>query len=235
MKKVYPDRIVNIPGTDLFDNIFSIDILDWGGKEKQYSDVEVVFISDLLEKRKNIEILKMTDQKPAMYSNVYSPEDELEIFKGLFENAIKNKKRIHIVGVTLKEEVEILEEYYEELRFLREDINCFAPDFSVPLVTVSVKIENLMWKGSDYKAMRSKIFFQPPIRESGQVKAMFKGINRGVTAGIYIEKHSSEIEEFLSDCVKNEKILPITLAKTLKYNLEQAGFNGEDRELTINY
>jgi len=49
---------------------------------------------------------------------------------------------------------------------MREDINCFAPDFSIPLVTVSVKIENIIWKGSDYKAQRSNIFFNPPIRES---------------------------------------------------------------------
>jgi hypothetical protein len=32
-----------------------------------------------------------------MYSNVYSPENELEIFKELFENAIKNNKKIHII------------------------------------------------------------------------------------------------------------------------------------------
>ena len=57
---------------------------------------------------------------------------------------------------------------------MREDINCFDPDFSIPYVTVSVKIENLMWKGSDYKRMRSAIFFNPPVRESGQTKAMFK-------------------------------------------------------------
>jgi hypothetical protein len=36
---------------------------------------------------------------------------------------------------------------------MREDINCFDPDFSVPMVTVSVKIENIIWKGSDYKRM----------------------------------------------------------------------------------
>jgi hypothetical protein len=29
---------------------------------------------------------------------------------------------------------------------MREDINCFDPDFSMPLVTVSVKIENIIWK-----------------------------------------------------------------------------------------
>lgn len=72
----------------------------------------------------------------------------------------------------------MLEEYYLTLGFLREDINAFDVDFSVPLVTVSCHIENLMWKGSDYKAMREKIFFCPPIRESGQNKALFKGITR---------------------------------------------------------
>jgi len=54
-------------------------------------------MSDLLEKRKNEEVLKDVKKKPAMYSNVYSPTDELEIFEDLFQNAIKNKKRIHII------------------------------------------------------------------------------------------------------------------------------------------
>jgi hypothetical protein len=31
-----------------------------------------------------------------------------------------------------------------------------------------------MWRGSDYKAQREKIFFCPPVRESGQNKALFK-------------------------------------------------------------
>jgi len=149
--------------------------------------------------------------------------------------AIQNKKRIHIVWITLKEEIEILEKYYEELGFLREDINCFSPDFSIPFVTVSVKIENIMWKGSDYKRMWEKIFFNPPIRESWQVKAMFKWINRGVIGGIYIESLSIEKKEFLSQCVREEKILPITLAKCLKYNLEEIGFEWKREEFIIWY
>jgi hypothetical protein len=32
-----------------------------------------------------------------MFSNVYSEKDELEIFNDLFEYAIKNNKKIHIV------------------------------------------------------------------------------------------------------------------------------------------
>jgi hypothetical protein len=32
-----------------------------------------------------------------MYSEVYSPKDELEIFTELFETALKDNKKIHIV------------------------------------------------------------------------------------------------------------------------------------------
>ena len=232
MKKVYKNQIFNIENTDLFDNRFLFDKLAW---EEVNQEVEIVYLSELLEKRKNTEILEKVKLKPAMYSSVYSPEDEIEIFIELFDDAIKNKKHIHIVWITLDEEIKMLEEYYEKLWFLRSDINCFAPDFSVPLVTVSVKIENLMYRGSDYKRMREKIFFNPPIRESGQVKAMFKWINRGVTAGIYIENFDEPIKEFLQEQVKSEYILPITLSKILCYNLEEVWIIWDKNNLVIEY
>jgi hypothetical protein len=78
----------------LFDNKFLFDYLE---VDNNKSEVEVIFLSDLLEKRKNLEILEKVNDKPAMYSNVYSPEDELDIFKALFDDAIINNKKIHIV------------------------------------------------------------------------------------------------------------------------------------------
>jgi hypothetical protein len=92
-----------------------------------------------------------------------------------------------------------------------------------------------MWKGSDYKAQWEKIHFNPPIRESWEVKAMFKWINRWVTAGIYISKKTSEIELFLSEQIKTEKILPLAIAKLLKYNLESIWFIWKDTELIVEY
>lgn len=233
MKKIFPDKIINIENTDVFDQKFLFDYLAFDYDSNH--DVEVIYISDLLEWRKNEEILLKTKEKPGMYSNVYSPKDELEIFTDLFENAIKNQKKIHIVWVTLDEEIKMLEQYYTELWFMRADINCFDPDFWIPMVTVSVKIENIMWKWSDYKKMWEQIFFNPPVRESGQVKAMFKWINRWVTAGIYIENKTQEVLEFLSNSVRDEKILPLTLAKLLKYNLANSGFTWKDEELIIEY
>jgi len=232
MKKVLKDKIINIENTDLYDNKF---LFEYIIPDFENEDIEVIFISDLLEKRKNIEVLEKVKNKPAMYSNVYSPEDELDIFIELFDNALKNNKKIHIVWVTLAEEIKILEEYYTKLWFLREDINCFDPDFNIPLVTCSVKVENLIWKWSDYKAQRSKIFFNPPIRESGQVKAMFKWINRWVIAWIYIWDYTKEVKVFLWDCIKLEKILALTLSKVLKFNLVDIWFKWNKKELVIDY
>jgi hypothetical protein len=112
MKKIYKDKITNIANTPKFDNKFLFEYLEW---KNSTAEVEVIFMSDLLEKRKNSQILEKVKQKSAMWSNVYSPEDELEIFKELFDTSLKNKKKIHIIGVTLGEEIEILEQYYKEL------------------------------------------------------------------------------------------------------------------------
>lgn len=233
MKKVFPDKIINIENTDTFDNKFLFDYLECDYSSN--NDIEVIYLSDLLEPKRNEEVFEKVAKKPAMYSNVYSPVDELEIFTQLFENAIKNNKKIHIVWITLDAEVKMLEEYYTQLGFMREDINCFDPDFKIPLITASVKIENIMWKWSDYKAQWKNIHFNPPIRESWEVKAMFKGINRWVTAGIYISEKTPEIESFLSEQIKTEKILPLAISKLLKYNLESIWFTWVDKELIIEY
>jgi len=235
MKKVFSDKIVNIDD-NLFDNKFIFEInTDFSSLDLKNSNTELIFLSDLLENRKNEEMLQQLDKKPAMYSNVYSPKDELEIFEDICNNAIKNNKKIHIVWITLKEEILFLEKYYEELGFMREDINCFEPDFSKVLISASINIENIMWKWSDYKRMRDKIFFNPPIRESGQVKALFKWINRWVIAWVNIWKITKEKEDFLSNCILEEKILPITFAKVMNYNLMWLWLQFEKQDFIVKY
>lgn len=234
MKQVFKDKIINID-TNIEDNKFLIEKLEWEDSLASNENFEVIFLGDLLEKRKNDDILEKVRQKPAMWGNVYSSKDELEIFKELFDFAIRNNKKIHIVWITLDEEIKILEKYYESLWFFSEDINCFEVDFSVPLVTVSVKIENIMYRGSDYKRLRDKIFFNPPIRESGQVKAMFKWITRWVTAWIYIKDFSEEVREFLQDQIITEHILAVNMAKVLNYNLAEIWFFWEKHDFIIKY
>ena len=64
MKKILKNKIVNIENTELFDNSFLFDYLEINNDE---SDVEIIYISDLLESRKNIEVLEKVKNKPAMY------------------------------------------------------------------------------------------------------------------------------------------------------------------------
>ncbi len=220
MKQVQKDKITNIssdkPNTFLFEYL-----------NKPKWNIKVIDMGVELEKYKNNDLLDQLSNKPAMWGNVYSPEDELTIFTQIFESAISENNQVHVVWITLREELEILEKYYHDMWFFAEDINCYAPDFSQCLVTVSVNIENLMWRGSDYKAMWKAIFFNPPIRESWQVKALFKWINRWVVAGINFWELTDNKIEFLSECILNENILPIILAKVLKYNLEDMWMSWE--------
>ena len=64
---------------------------------------------------------------------------------------------------------------------------------------------------------------------------MFKGINRGVTAGIFIKNFDENVEEFLWECVKQERILPITMGRVLKYNLDEVWLKWEVKNLKIQY
>lgn len=229
MKKVNKDSIENID-ENLFDKRFLFEVF---GVSR--NDTQIIFMEDLLKLRKNEELEKNIWQKYAIYSNVYSRVDELEIFKNLFDEAIKTGNKIHIVWITLQEELDILEKYYEDLGFMREDINCFRVDFSQVLVSASVKIENLMWRGSDYKRMWEKIYFIPPIREAWEVKAMFKWINRWSIAWLYLWEMNQEKQDFLNFSLTNEDIIALNLAKVLSYNLKDAGLIWEEKEIILNY
>lgn len=229
MKKILKDKIINID-ENLFDKKFLFPIFEF-----DKTDETIVFMEDLLKEKKNEDLEKNIWDKYAIYSNVYSPDDELEIFKNLFDEAIKTWKKIHIVWISLLDEIEILEKYYENLGFIREDINCFRVDYSKVLVSASVKIENLMWRWSDYKRMWKNIYFIPPIREAGQVKSLFKGINRWSVAWIYLWKITEEKLNFLQNSLKNEDILSLTLWKILYYNLEDIWLKGNNEFIELSY
>ncbi len=93
MKKIYKNAILNIPNTDVFDHTFVFEYM----QSPRSEEVEIIFLRDLLAEKKNTEILERVKEKPAMWSEVYAPKDELEIFTALFEKAIEQKKKIHIV------------------------------------------------------------------------------------------------------------------------------------------
>jgi hypothetical protein len=93
MKKVINNKILNISDKNLFDNRFLFEYID----EITNDNIEVIYMKDLLEKKKNNSLLEKIKQKPAIYANVYSMEDELDIFMELYDNAIKNNKKIHII------------------------------------------------------------------------------------------------------------------------------------------
>lgn len=217
MKYVWKNNITHIQGTDMFEDTFVFSSIT----QKRYpQDVQVISLKQELEKKKNDKILDKVKVHPAMWSEVYSPKDELEIFTYFFEEARQNNTKIHFEWITLFEEIQMIESYYREEGFFDETINCFDVDFSKVYISSSVHIENLMWRWSDYRRMGKKIFFCPPIREAGQVKSLFTGINRWSIAGILLWDINEYKLQFLKIQLQEEHILPITLWKVLRYNFE---------------
>ncbi len=233
MKQILKNKIIDID-QNYFDNKFLFEIYDFSAWIKS-DDTKILFMEDLLKEKKNDTLLEKIKVHPAMWSEVFSPKDELEIFTSIFNEAIKTKKRTHIIWITLKEEVEMLEKYYEELWFFDESINCFKVNYTIPLISASVKLNNLMWRWSDYKRYWKDIFFIPPIREAGQVKAMYKWINRWSIAWIYIDKLWDEEKTFLENQIKEEHILSLNLAKVLNYNYEDLWIRGDKIKMEIEY
>jgi hypothetical protein len=93
MKEIFKDKIINID-TNIEDKKFLIKYLDWDNKQQ---NCKIIFLKDLLEKEKNEEILKKVKEKPAMWEQIYSRKTEFKIFEKLFNEAIINKEKIHIV------------------------------------------------------------------------------------------------------------------------------------------
>lgn len=233
MKQIFKNKIIDFD-SNYFDNKFLFEIIDFS-KLINSDKTKIIFMKDVLEMKKNESLIEKVKIHPAMWSEVYSPKDELEVFTEIFENAIINKEKTHIIWITLKEEVEMLEKYYDELWFFDESINCYRVDFNIPFISTSVDIKNLIWRWSDYKRMWKDIFFVPPIREAWQVKSMYKWINRWSIAWIYIEKIWENEKNFLQNSIIEEHFLPLNLAKVLNYNYEDLWIRGDKINIEIFY
>jgi predicted nicotinamide N-methyase len=65
MKQVFKDKIINID-SNISDNKFLIKKINWK-KNTLNNKFEVVFLSDLLEEKKNLEMLEKSKTKPATW------------------------------------------------------------------------------------------------------------------------------------------------------------------------
>ena len=228
MRKIFKSKIISI-GNNSNEKKYDYSVLLFWDKW----DKNCIFLEKKLSKMKNSKLNYKNDYK--LYNEVYSPKGELKVFNEIFDDSLKTGRKVHIVGISLREEVEILKDYYTSKWFYNDSMNCFQVDFSEVLVTASVKIENLIYGMSDYKSMKERILFIPPPREPKHVKALFNWINSGVVAWIHLVAISEENTKFISKCIQNEKILPLRIWKLLYYNFIDIWIDWEKNNLIIEY
>lgn len=157
MKQVLSRSITLIPDTDPLDNQYLFQIAT-----RVLSPI-VVDLAELLKGFRNDRVEYKKDYK--LWNDVYPGEKELELFQDILEKALTEKRKVHIMNCTLREEVQIIRELYERLGYFDEKENCFIVPFDSVRVTIGVNIRNLAYSTKDYKSKRDSVCFIPPPRE----------------------------------------------------------------------
>lgn len=214
MKQVFSHSIIHIPGTDLFENQYLFQIAT------DISSLMIIDLAELLKEFRNDRVEFKKDYK--LWNQVYQGEKELELFQEIVEKALKERRKIHVVNCTLREEVQIIRELYEELGYFDAKENRFVVPFDRVPITIGVNIRNLVYSTKDYKSQREHICFLPPPRESGHVKTLFAAINSGVISTVNINNITKE-EVSLKTLLDTEKINLTIFAQVIYGNFLEIG------------
>lgn len=194
-----------------------------------HSDFEFDLAKELIKfENKNLPYLK--DSK--LWSEVYSPKKELEIFTVTLEESLLKNKKIHFSNISLWEEIELVKKIYFDLGYFNKELNRFEIDFINSPVTIWVNINNIIYSFKDYKSKKEKIFFIPPPREPRHQKAVKSWINAGIISTININNLVTE-KEFLIEIISEEKTSLTNLANNIFYNFEKIGFNFNTEEIVL--
>jgi len=220
MKQIFADKIINTPGSS---------------QDEQYcflvpKNAKLGFAQNmqtLLEPHKNTELDFSKD--PKLWSEVYSPKKELEIFLGLADAAITSGQKIHFENVSLAEELEYVEKLYQDLGYFNESLNAFEPDFANCPITIGVNIRNFAYSFKDYYILGEKAFFVPPPREPRHQKAIRSGLNAGIISTIHLNNDPEE-KNILETLLLEEKTNLLKLGQLLYFNLEKIGYTLEKEE-----
>lgn len=197
MKQVLSRSITLIPDTDPLDNQYLFQIAT-----RVLSPI-VVDLAELLKGFRNDRVEYKKDYK--LWNDVYPGEKELELFQDILEKALTEKRKVHIMNCTLREEVQIIRELYERLGYFDEKENCFIVPFDSVPITIGVNIRNLAYSTKDYKSKRDSVCFIPPPREPWHIKTIFAAINSGVISTVDINDTETETT-LLRDLLDTEKI-----------------------------
>ncbi len=223
MKQVFENKIINI-NKNYFDNKF---IFSLPKNLKANFNVNIV---ELLKKYKNENLNYKKNYK--LWNEVYSPKKELEIFKKIFDKAIKQNKKIHISNISLAEEILITKKLYFNLWYFNKELNCFNVDLKNCPITIWVNIRNIIYSFKDYNSKKEEIFFIPPPREPRHQKALKWAINSWIISTITLNDNKKESLNLL-ELIKTEKINLLKISKSLYYNFKKIGFAFDEEKIKL--
>ncbi len=205
MKRVLPDRIVEIPDqTSQRGWVFSVPSRRTG---------KIFDMRQWLESHKNTDIDASCD--PKLRSAEYPETSEIAAY-----DATSTLDRVMIAGVSTSGIIDLVRSRYDALGYFCDFQNRYRVPEDAP-VSLAVHIEHLLFCYKDLYSHADARTIIPPFREPHHARSCLAAVNSGMISAIMIPDDILKAREYLALLMAMERISPVTIAKRLV-------FRGED-------
>lgn len=166
----------------------------------------------------------------------FDRSDDIKVVQDALRFVKDHKKRAHVRGISTREAVEEIREYYRQKWY--ED--AFAKNYSLPpneLFTVSVSLGQSLWCEKDKDFLQSKnsqnLYYYahtPPFRSSADLRSLQQALRMGLIIGLEVPIIH---EGFLSDLLKKQILTMYQIGTMTSMSWRKHGITWEARNSLI--
>ena len=224
MKQIFSDRIVTVPGTLLDDDtyVFRIPAHVEGTRRVDLTSIYRAY-ADRVDPH----------YESGRYDERLPPHIELDLFRRIYTDSMRQDIRVHIEPVSIRETVELVHHLYHDLGYYRADLNTFVPDLANCPVTIGARIENVVFSWKDMYQLKNASTILPPLREPRHQKSLFHGINSGIVSTLSLSQDRDENIKLLTHLITSEKISLLRLGHVLMTHYEAMGLATAVEEIVV--
>lgn len=158
-------------------------------------------------------------------------EHEWRLVEQAIDDVRTQKKRIHIRGISTREGIEAIRDYYASCGYEDE----LAKNYTLPayeLLTVSISLRHALWcaKDKDFLDMTKVWAIIPPLRWPADLRSLQQALRMGIIMGLEV---ASGDDAYLSWLLEKQ-ILPVFhVGQMTAFRWQYHGFTGVPRQAHI--
>lgn len=160
------------------------------------------------------------------WTQQYARDDEIQAISDILESLHTTPRRIHIVGISCVESIELLRDYYASLGY--EDQ--LAKNYILPpgtLLTVSISLRHLLWCEKDKTRLHTRdtqgrpyYAVVPPLRSPRDLRALQQAVRMGIIPCVDVGQDTT----YLPHLLERQILTPFQMVRSVGYAWRYHGF-----------